>query len=378
MSHMPVATLQPNGSSVAIYYVHTDHLGTPRKNTRPPTTAEMIATWIVATNSMAPCLRVRKASRGESEQLERPHKDVRSGSAAEQDAKRRGAPDSPVPGECKDSTNSPARRRTWDPDTFGSVNPNTNPSDFGAFNYNLRFPGQYSLNESGLYYNYFRDYDPQMGRYVESDPLGLAAGVNTYAYVRSNAVSRIDSNGLLDVFIGGAMDGTTRIVASYQQAYGLAHSNRSSLYFEWGQASNVIDAVRRARGKNKCEPINIVGHSYGGSTASSVSRKLKAAGIDVNLLVTVDPVSRIWSRGSGAASSWVDINAAPGSSNGFSGDTWAALGGKWGSWPDGKANSYYEAPYHHNEFEDLFEFAPAGGKSALQALLDSDSSCTCQ
>jgi hypothetical protein len=45
---------------------------------------------------------VREASRGESEQLERPHKDVRAGSAAEQDAKRRGAPDSPSPGEHRD------------------------------------------------------------------------------------------------------------------------------------------------------------------------------------------------------------------------------------------------------------------------------------
>lgn len=141
----------------------------------------------------------------------------------------------------------------------------------------------------------------------------------------------------------------------------------------------VIEAVLAARGKNKCEPINIVGHSYGGSTAASVSRALKEAGIDVNLLVTVDPVSRVWSRAPGAAATWVNVNATPSSSNGFTGDAWAALGGKWDDWPNGKANLYYRAPFHHNEFAKMFEFVSPGGKSALQLLMDSNSSsCTCQ
>ncbi len=97
----PIATLRPNGSGgVILYYVHADHLNTPRLVT---------------------------------------------------------------------DLNNSVRWR-WDSDAFGTAVPNMNPSGLGLFEYNLRFPGQQYDAVVGLHYNYFRDYDPAMGRYVRVGP----------------------------------------------------------------------------------------------------------------------------------------------------------------------------------------------------------------
>ena len=68
--------------------------------------------------------------------------------------------------------------------------------DGTLYSLNLRYPGQYYDAETLLHYNYFRDYDPTTGRYVQSDPIGLAGGVSTHGYVRSNPAGATDPLGL--------------------------------------------------------------------------------------------------------------------------------------------------------------------------------------
>jgi RHS repeat-associated protein len=61
---------------------------------------------------------------------------------------------------------------------------------------NLRLPGQYYDRETGLHQNYFRDYEPTTGRYVETDPIGLDGGLNLYSYANQNPLTFTDPLGL--------------------------------------------------------------------------------------------------------------------------------------------------------------------------------------
>jgi RHS repeat-associated protein len=127
------AKLRPTGAAgtptpINVYYVHADHLGSPRAVTRPSDNALM---W------------------------------------------------------------------QWDNvDPFGANAANENPSGQGVFKYALRFPGQYFDTETGTHYNYFRDYDPVVGRYVQSDPIGLKGGLNTFGYVQQSPLLNSDVMGL--------------------------------------------------------------------------------------------------------------------------------------------------------------------------------------
>ena len=91
---------------------------------------------------------------------------------------------------------------SWNPDPWGN-NSATLPS-----NYNGRFPGQYYDSQTGNMQNWMRDFDPQTGRYLQSDPIGLRGGINSYIYALNNPERYFDPYGLATQFaagIGGAV-----------------------------------------------------------------------------------------------------------------------------------------------------------------------------
>jgi RHS repeat-associated protein len=99
----------------------------------------------------------------------------------------------------------------WESDGFGAVPPNEQLGAAAAFEFNLRFAGQYFDRESNLHYNYFRDYDPQLGRYVQSDPLGIEGGIDTYNYVEASPLNLVDPYGLNPATAVGAGIGTAAL-----------------------------------------------------------------------------------------------------------------------------------------------------------------------
>ncbi len=121
---------------------------------------------------------------------------------------------------------------------------------------NLRFPGQYFDAETGLHYNINRYYDPQTGRYTQTDPIGFAAGdANLYRYVFNNPINLTDSSGefaLIFPVVGITVVTMVAIVAWHTYATSSA-GKKANAAAASAAATAVTDFIRRCRGKWTCK-----------------------------------------------------------------------------------------------------------------------------
>ena len=142
-------------------------------------------------------------------------------------------------------------------EAFGYIAPNEDVDGNGTyFEFNVRFPGQWFDKETALFHNGFRDYNPSTGRYMQSDPLGLDAGFNTYAYVGNNPYRAVDPYGLKVNFTGDTPMETKNLLRRSSQ--------KSPLLF------NALRTLHLSKTEYTIHTVKSGGSSYNYSTKTIV------------------------------------------------------------------------------------------------------------
>lgn len=169
---------------------------------------------------------------------------------------------------------------------FGTAQPNSS-----GLIYNLRFAGQYYDGETGLNQNYYRDYDPTTGRYIESDPIGLAGGTNPYAYVTGDPLSYTDVSGN-DPFVGATVGAITGGIYGGIGAY-LAGGNATDIAVAVGTGALIgggIGALDPTLGIATLAVIGGASAGLGDVAGQAIAQSLEGQPVDINFGSTAGAV----------------------------------------------------------------------------------------
>jgi len=145
------------------------------------------------------------------------------------------------------------------------------------------------------------------------------------------------------IFIGGFLDGYSHIVQSYQEAFQKQYPHIKTYYFEWHEKKKIKACLEKIKDQK-----NIIGHSYGATTAISLLQEY-----EVDILITIDPVSRFSTHKKPKAKRWIDVNAKPSAYH--ISDLIAWIGGKWGESTQEDADEYYEVVTNHARFGEMLD-----------------------
>ena len=152
----------------------------------------------------------------------------------------------------------------WDTaESYGGTAPDQNPTAQGVFAYNVRFPGQTYDAETGLFQNWRREYNPRIGRYMQSDPVGLEGGINTYEYVGGAPTMFVDPTGQWVANVVGAVAGGLGVGAAAYMAGGDAWT--IGLGFGIGAVSGALSPTAAVAG---------VAEAFGGGAGGMLAAQI--------------------------------------------------------------------------------------------------------
>jgi RHS repeat-associated protein len=155
------------------------------------------------------------------------------------------------------------------------------------------FTGREWLGQAGIYDYRNRVYSAQIGRFLQNDPIQFEAGdVNLYRYVGNGPVNWVDPLGLITIAIPGAgPTGPGWANHDFTQGVQYRHSDTQIFGRHQRAQQRALDAISAARANNPCEVVNIYGYSRGGVGALELAERLNQAGIPVDNLILIDPVT---------------------------------------------------------------------------------------